>query len=102
MLWSFGDLSIGKLWLSEFQGAKKAIPVVLPKLAYDAVPSRDVPIAILRRKLAKAYNANDKKSLKEKLRRALLNRSFLKKKVDEIILEAMDVSCAHPTVVGIA
>uniref|UniRef100_A0A224YM96 legumain n=1 Tax=Rhipicephalus zambeziensis TaxID=60191 RepID=A0A224YM96_9ACAR len=165
----FGDLSIGKLWVSEFQGAKKAIPVVLPKLAYDAVPSRDVPIAILRRKLAKAYNAHDKKSLKEKLRRALLNRSFLKKKVDEVvsflaqdnphdadlllttrrrltnfdcyekavdhfsdqcfnlsknpyalehlrvlvnmcdssyklsqILEAMDVSCAHPTVVGIA
>ncbi|KAH7963251.1 hypothetical protein HPB52_020305 [Rhipicephalus sanguineus] len=164
----YGDKSIGGLSVSEFQGEKKVNPVVLPKLAYDAVPSRDVPIAILRRKLEKAYYAYEKKTWKDKLRQALLNRSFLKKKVDQIasflardnpydadllltsrrrltnfdcyekavrhfndrcfslsknpfalehlqvlvnmcdssykpsqILEAMDVSCTHPTVVGI-
>ncbi|XP_037285238.2 legumain [Rhipicephalus microplus] len=80
----FGDLSIGKLSVSEFQGYKQAKPVVLPKVPYDAVSSRDVPIAVLRKKLARASNPDEKKSLKEELRHALSNRSFLKKTVAEI------------------
>ncbi|KAL1475608.1 hypothetical protein MTO96_037169 [Rhipicephalus appendiculatus] len=80
----FGDMSIGKLSVSEFQGEKQAKPVVLPKVPYDAVSSRDVPIAVLRKKLARASKPDEKKLLKEKLRHALSNRSFLKEKVAEI------------------
>ncbi|KAH6939966.1 hypothetical protein HPB50_022996 [Hyalomma asiaticum] len=80
----YGDLNIGRLPVSEFQGEKDAKPVVLPKVPYDAVSSRDVPIAILRRKVAMASSSREKKSLKEKLRQALRNRSFLKQKVFEI------------------
>lgn len=81
----FGDLSINTLSLSEFQGPAKLNPYVTTKLSYDAVPSGHVPIAILRRRLAKAYYASDKKSLKDQLRKALLNRSFLKNKVDDLV-----------------
>uniref|UniRef100_A0A6M2CGW5 legumain n=1 Tax=Rhipicephalus microplus TaxID=6941 RepID=A0A6M2CGW5_RHIMP len=80
------DLSIGKLSVSEFQGEKKAKPVVLPKVPYDAVSSRNVPIAILRKKLASAVKAHEKKSLKKKLFQALKNRSFLRNKVTDIAL----------------
>ncbi|KAH7962127.1 hypothetical protein HPB52_014533 [Rhipicephalus sanguineus] len=80
----YGDLSIGKLSVSEFQGEKEVKPVVLPKVPYDAVSSRDVPIAVLRRKLARASKPEEKKSLKQKLRQALRNRAFLKQKVTEI------------------
>lgn len=80
----YGDLSIGKLSVSEFQGEKEAKPVVLPKVPYDAVSSRDVPIAILRKKLASAVKPHEKKSLKKELLQARKNRSFLKNKVAEI------------------
>ncbi|KAH7962930.1 legumain [Rhipicephalus sanguineus] len=82
----YGDLSIGKLSVSEFQGAKEAKPVVLPKVPYDAVSNRDVPIAVLRKKLEKTSNPQEKKSVKEKLRQARNNRIFLKKKVAEIAM----------------
>ncbi|KAL1472714.1 hypothetical protein MTO96_022858 [Rhipicephalus appendiculatus] len=59
----FGDLNIGQLSVSEFQGEKEAKPVVLPKVPYDAVSSRDVPIAILRKKLASASKPHQKRSL---------------------------------------
>ncbi|KAH7965987.1 hypothetical protein HPB49_012498 [Dermacentor silvarum] len=80
----YGDMSIGKLPVGEFQGEKDAKPIVLPKVPFDAVSSRDVPIAILRKKLAKAQDAQTKRSLKHKLRQAIRNRSFLKEKVAEI------------------
>ncbi|KAH6939965.1 hypothetical protein HPB50_022995 [Hyalomma asiaticum] len=80
----YGDLNIGNLPVSEFQGEGKAKPVVLPKVPYDAVSSRDVPIAIIRRKIAKASNPYEKRSLKGKLRTMQKNRSFLKEKVADI------------------
>ncbi|XP_075538494.1 legumain-like [Dermacentor variabilis] len=80
----YGDLNIGKLPVGEFQGEEDAKPIVLPKVPYDAVSSRDVPIAVLRKKLAKASDAQTKRSLKHKLQQALRNRSFLKEKVAEI------------------
>ncbi|KAH7962126.1 hypothetical protein HPB52_014532 [Rhipicephalus sanguineus] len=80
----YGDLDIGQLSVSEFQGEKEAKAVVLPKVPYDAVSSRDVPIAVLRKKFARASKPHEKNSLKKKLRQALNKRSFLKKKVAEI------------------
>ncbi|KAH7962124.1 legumain [Rhipicephalus sanguineus] len=80
----YGNLRIGNLSLSEFQGKKKTSPIVLPKAPDDAVSSRDVPIAILRNKLERASTPQEIKSLKDKLRRALRHRLFLKNKVAEI------------------
>uniref|UniRef100_G3MM08 legumain n=1 Tax=Amblyomma maculatum TaxID=34609 RepID=G3MM08_AMBMU len=80
----YGDPSIGKLSVSEFQGDKAAKPIVLPKAPHAVVSSRDVPVASLRNKLAKAMDVAVRDSLRRKLQRVLRNRFFLKEKVTEI------------------
>uniref|UniRef100_A0A023GN93 legumain n=1 Tax=Amblyomma triste TaxID=251400 RepID=A0A023GN93_AMBTT len=81
---AYGDLSIGKLSVSEFQGDKTAKPIFLPKAPLTPVSSRDVPVAILRNKLAKAADSITQESLRRQLQRVLRNRFFLKEKVSEI------------------
>ncbi|KAM7286274.1 legumain-like [Ixodes scapularis] len=81
----FGDLRIANLKVSEFQGSKSAAPIVLPKAPLDAVDSRDVPIAIVRKKLQKATNPQIKLSLKHELDQMLRNRAFLKDKMVELV-----------------
>nr|BAF95090.1 2nd tick legumain [Haemaphysalis longicornis] len=81
----YGDLSIGKLSLSEFQGAKNAKPIVLPEVPCDPVSSRDVPIAVLRNKLKDASNPAARRSIKHRLQSALRKRYILQKKVAEIV-----------------
>ncbi|KAK8761364.1 hypothetical protein V5799_027369 [Amblyomma americanum] len=80
----YGDLSIGKLSLSEFQGDKTVKPTALPKVPPTLVSSRDVPVAVLRNKLAKATDSTTQQSLRRQLQRVLRNRLFLKEKVTEI------------------
>ncbi|KAH9371518.1 hypothetical protein HPB48_017499 [Haemaphysalis longicornis] len=80
----YGDLSIEKLSLSEFQGAKDAKPIVVPPVPCNGVSSRDVPITILRNKLTKASSPAAKRSIRRKLQSAIRKRSFLQKKVAEI------------------
>ncbi|KAL3248928.1 hypothetical protein MRX96_056261 [Rhipicephalus microplus] len=73
----YGNKQIRKLSVSEFQGKKKPSPIMLPKASDDAVPSQDVPIAIIRNKLERASDPKELNSLKAKLRRTLRNRLFL-------------------------
>ncbi|CAN8005425.1 unnamed protein product [Ixodes hexagonus] len=80
----FGDLNIAQLKVSEFQGAKSAPPITLPKAPLDAVDSRDVPIAIVRKKLEKATDPQVKHELKHELDQMLRNRAFLKEKMAEL------------------
>ncbi|XP_040073602.2 legumain [Ixodes scapularis] len=81
----FGDLKIANLKVSEFQGAKSPPPIVLPEAPLDAVDSRDVPIAIVRKKLQKATDPQIKLSLKHELDQMLRNRAFLKEKMVELV-----------------
>nr|BAF51711.1 tick legumain [Haemaphysalis longicornis] len=80
----YGDMSLGKLPVGEFQGEKGAQPIVVPEAPLDAVSSRDVPIAILQHKLRKASSPAAKLSIRRKLQLALRKRSFLDNKVAEI------------------
>lgn len=80
----YGDLDLGNLSLSQFQGDKKTEPIVYPQVPRDPVSSRDVPLAIIKKKLEKATHSATKKSLMVKLQRTIRNRSFLTEKVSEI------------------
>ncbi|KAH9371515.1 hypothetical protein HPB48_017502 [Haemaphysalis longicornis] len=80
----YGDMNLGKLPVSEFQGEKDAQRIVVPDAPLDAVSSRDVPIAILQHKLRKASSPAAKRSIMRKLQLALRRRSFLDDKVAQI------------------
>lgn len=80
----YGDLRIGSMTVSQFQGKKRAEAVLLPDAPLDAVDSRDVPVSILRKKIAKATDPSVKQSLIRELERMLDNRSFVREKVTEI------------------
>lgn len=83
----FGDLSIGKMHVSEFQGRKSAQPIVHPKVKRNNVRSRDVPVEILKRKYFKATSDDEKVLLLKKIAKMLRNRQFLVQKVTDIIAE---------------
>lgn len=86
----FGDITIGGMKVSEFQGRKPAAPIVLPKAPLDLVDSRDVPLAILRKKIEKETNPEIKRSLKHQLDKMLRNRAFLREKIAEIALSVTE------------
>ncbi|GFY44535.1 legumain [Trichonephila inaurata madagascariensis] len=79
----YGDMSIAKMHVSEFQGRKKSEPIVVPKVEYDAVRSRDVPIEIVKRKYYKSNTVEEQTALLKKLNKMLRNRKFLAQKVTE-------------------
>ncbi|GFY44534.1 legumain [Trichonephila inaurata madagascariensis] len=83
----FGDLKIGQMHVSEFQGRKNAEPIILPKVEMDPVRSRDVPIEIVKRKYMKSNSVDDQAILLKKLNKMLRNRQFLSDKVSEIVTE---------------
>lgn len=89
----YGNLTIGKLHVGEFQGmADVAIDNHWrPKLPYDAVPSPDVPMHILERKL-RTTPRNDEKfmDLQRTLRKFHSNRQFLDNQVKEIIKKSVE------------
>lgn len=80
----YGDLHIGAMTVSQFQGRKMAEPVVLPIVPLDAVDSREVPVAILGRKIEAATDQHSKQALESKLENILANRSFVREKVREM------------------
>ncbi|KAI9561023.1 hypothetical protein GHT06_011979 [Daphnia sinensis] len=90
----YGDLSIGKMKVGEFQGKAKA-PVasngrtrVSPLL--DAVPSGDVPLAILRHKLLRSNSSPESADIQRKLRRIEKKRQHLKDTLRKIVLKATE------------
>ncbi|GFT62301.1 legumain [Nephila pilipes] len=83
----FGDMSIAKMHVSEFQGRKKSKSIVLPKVEKDFVRSRDVPIEIVKRKYLNSNTVEEQTALLKKLNKMLRNRQFLSQKVSEIVTE---------------
>ncbi|KAK8778506.1 hypothetical protein V5799_020153, partial [Amblyomma americanum] len=82
----YGDLSIGAMTVSQFQGRKEAEPIVLPSAPMDAVDSRDVPVAILENKIEAATDLDTKRVLLGELKNVLNNRVFVQEKVREMAL----------------
>lgn len=81
----YGDLHIGTMPVSQFQGRKMAEPIELPTVPLDAVDSRDVPVAILRKKMQAATDPHLKNALQSKLDDILANRRLAKEKVGDIV-----------------
>jgi len=83
----YGNLNMSSLMVSEFQG--QTTPSVsyrsLPRVHLDAVNSREVPLAILRRKLEAAVDEESRQEAQKNIDTIQRNRQFLKEKVREII-----------------
>uniref|UniRef100_T1JFN1 legumain n=1 Tax=Strigamia maritima TaxID=126957 RepID=T1JFN1_STRMM len=85
----YGDLSIGNMKVSEFQGEKASLRnTYLPKVPLDAVLSHEVPVEILKRKLMKTNSFEEQRSLKRELTQMLRNRDYLQDKVKSIITKS--------------
>ncbi|GAB6022687.1 hypothetical protein CHUAL_006781 [Chamberlinius hualienensis] len=86
----YGDLRIGKMTVAEFQGKKVTLPKQkkIRTQITDAVPSREVPMETLRRRLQAAKLSNrveDTISLQKQIFKLESNRKFLLEKVKRII-----------------
>lgn len=81
----FGDLKIATLPVSEFQGRKKAKQINYPKVSFDAVPSRDVSLEILKRKISKTNSSQKRRSLIKELHKLMRNREFADYTIKKII-----------------
>ncbi|XP_037561031.1 legumain-like [Dermacentor silvarum] len=95
----YGDFSVARLLLSQFQGNKRHKPIVHAAALSDPVYSYDVPVVILEKKLAKASDNATKDSLKRELERTVRNRSFLKSTITEIAKLASGGSAEHTTAI---
>ncbi|GIX68900.1 legumain [Caerostris extrusa] len=83
----FGDKKIGQLHVSEFQGRKKAHPIILPKANLDLIRSRDVPVAILKRKYLQTNSVDEKVNILKKINKMERNRQFLSQKTSKVVTE---------------
>uniref|UniRef100_A0A646QJ75 legumain n=1 Tax=Hemiscolopendra marginata TaxID=943146 RepID=A0A646QJ75_9MYRI len=85
----YGDLSIAKLKVAEFQGAAACnCDTRLPEVPLGAVLSHEVPLMILKRKIMKANSFEEHSELKLKLKKMLRNRDFLSNVVKNIVNDA--------------
>ncbi|KAK8765121.1 hypothetical protein V5799_032271 [Amblyomma americanum] len=80
----YGDSSMGKLYLSEFQGRKNPRQDTVKKGPCKPIPNWNVHIAILDEKILNAKDASVKKSLQQKRKQTLENRDFFERKIAEI------------------
>uniref|UniRef100_A0A8C4NIC2 legumain n=1 Tax=Eptatretus burgeri TaxID=7764 RepID=A0A8C4NIC2_EPTBU len=85
----FGDLSIGEMKVIEFQGNNKvpaaaAASTVSTKPFEDAIPSPDVPLAILQRQLQKEENENLANTIRQKLHELVEIRQSMQQVVKKI------------------
>merc|ERR1711963_837037 len=98
MVMQFGDMSISKLPVGDFQGPTPTIGLPRPthpphyppqwfSCGRDAVPGPDVPVKILQSNYESASSASEKEEAKEKLDALLRNRKFMQDKVHELIQE---------------
>ncbi|XP_064472558.1 legumain-like [Ornithodoros turicata] len=83
----YGDLRLGKMKVSEFQGEKPAEPIVAPKFPFDAVDSREVVLVTLKKKLAAAA-PEERESIANQIEDILSKRSFVDMTVEELARKA--------------
>ncbi|EEC00748.1 legumain, putative [Ixodes scapularis] len=80
----YGDMQLGHMKLSAFQGRKETAPILLPRAPLDLVDSRDVPVEIVRRTLEKTTDRLLRLFLKHKLDDMKRRRLFLSNEVADI------------------
>jgi len=89
----FGDLTIGKMSVSEFQGRKSSFSVTKKTFRknseiIDAVPSFEVPLMILRKSLSKAQSENSADKvieIQKQIFKLESNRKYLLEKVKNVV-----------------
>jgi len=80
----YGEMKIGDETCGEFQGNQDVEKIILPKVPYDAVPSEDVPLAILYRKLA-ASSTEQEPIIRQRIQDLLQLRERIQKTVKDIV-----------------
>jgi len=98
MVMQFGDMSISKLPVGNFQGPSPTIGLPKPpptpnyppqwfSCGRDAVPGPDVPVRILQSNVAAATTAEEAKEAREKLDQLMRNRKFMESTVHTLVTE---------------
>jgi len=88
----YGNLSIGSLPLADFQGQGSSTGIKAnqqPAAVTDSVSSRDVPIAILKKKIAAATSREVKQALQKQLMKVVKERTFVNRTVRAIVKEVV-------------
>ncbi|XP_013404249.1 legumain-like [Lingula anatina] len=70
----YGDLSIAESTVAEFQGGKATPPKEYPPVPLDAVPSPDVPMAILYHRLEAAKTEEQREEIRQEMEKIQLNK----------------------------
>jgi legumain len=84
----YGDKKISNEDVSDFQAGpnyQRSKPTVLPKVPYDAVPSEEVPLAILYHKLSAANDEQSQLKLRKQIDDLLEERSRVLQTVKDIV-----------------
>lgn len=81
----YGDISIRNMKVSEFQGFKTADPIILPDVPLDLVDNRDVPLAVLRKRIEKESNSLVKSEIEKELEGLLHKRMFVKNRMAKLV-----------------
>jgi legumain len=82
----YGDMTISKLVVGQFQGEKQAPPQVLPKVAFNkGAPSWEVPLDILYKRQADAKTEQEKESIKLQIEEMIEKRGHLETIVKKIV-----------------
>jgi len=82
----FGDRTISKMMVGEFQGMKKTLAnLYYPTVPLEPVESSEVPVATLKRKLSRANSAHEETKLKKQLDTLLKHRDYLKRDMEQIV-----------------
>jgi len=82
----YGDLTIGKLAVGQFQGLQPAPPKLVPKVAYErGAPSWEVPLDILYRSLATASTNQEKEQLRREMDEMVEKRMYLETTMKKIV-----------------
>ncbi|KAK8788852.1 hypothetical protein V5799_021373 [Amblyomma americanum] len=82
----YGDDRMENAPLSDFQGDKKARPIIVPKVPCRRTSNRDVPVAILTLELESTTDPVRRIILEKKLKKTMDNREFVDKKVAELAM----------------
>jgi len=82
----YGDLTIAKLVVGEFQGKKAVPPKVMPQVPFSrGAPSWEVPLDILYKKLAAAQTEEEKQQLHAEIDAMLDKRGHLETMIRKIV-----------------
>jgi len=91
----YGDMTISKLVLGQFQGDKQAPPRSLPRVPYNrGAPSWEVPLDILYKQQAEAKTEQEKETFKLQIEQMIEKRGHLETIVKKIVTR-VSVSREH-------